>query len=164
MEDEKRSRSTHKEPHAEMLAVMEADKPPEDPEVSEQVTYLPGAEDPPQVKFAGHVFNANLPKTVQMKTSWFDMVRGNRFFKVGHFDPKTDAVPAQEITDPKTADEYKAYAVEWFKKVDSLHEFDERWTAEEAMRQRCEVGAEDLDYLGSLARPRRGELKKKLRP
>jgi len=32
------------------------------------------------------------------------------------------------------------------------------------MRQRCEVGAEELDYLGSLARPRRGELKKKLRP
>jgi hypothetical protein len=48
--------------------------------------------------------------------------------------------------------------------VDSLHEFDERWTAEEELRQRCEVGAEDLDYLGSLSRPKRGELKKKLRP
>jgi hypothetical protein len=135
-----------------------------DPIESEQVTYLPGPEDPPQVAFGGHVFNANLPKRVDMPRSWLEMVRGNKFFKVGAFDPTRDAVKAQEQTEPRTADEYKAHAVAWFKKVQSLQEFDALWRDEEELRQRCGVGAEDLDYLGSLSRPRRGELKKKLRP
>jgi hypothetical protein len=165
-EDEKRSRATLKaEPQAEFQAApAEPTKPPEDPVVSEQVTYLPGVEDPAQTKFAGHVFHANLPKTVQMPQSWFERLRHNKFFKVGHFDPQTDRVPATPSIEPRTADEYKVHAVAWFKKVDSLHEFDELWTEEEALRERCEIGAEDLDYLGSLSRPRRAELKKKLRP
>jgi hypothetical protein len=141
-------------------------KPPEDkdPMMTDQVTYLPGPEDPPQVKFGGHTFNANLSKKVDMPTSYFERLQTNKFFKVGHFDAVKDSVPAQEQSEPKTADEYKVYAVEWFKKTQSLKAFDERWTEEEGLRQDCEVGAEELDYLSSLARPKRAELKKKLRP
>ena len=54
------------------------------------------------------------------------------------------------------------HARKWVRDVQSLHDFDERWTAEEPLRQACEVGATELDYLASLSRPRRAELKKKL--
>lgn len=143
-----------------------AENPPpaatDDPIASEQVTYLPDPEDPPQVKYGGHTFSANLPKTVALPQSMIERLRHNRFFKLGAFDPKTDAVKAAPITLPKTADEYQVHAIKWFRDVQSLHDFDERWTAEEPLRQACEVGAEELDYLASLSRPRRAELKKKL--
>ena len=166
-DDTKRSRADTKEPQATPPAPP-ADKPPEqppeDPIESQQVTYLPDPEDQPQTKFAGHTFSANTPKVVELPKSVVERLRGNRFFKVGAFDPKTDTVKAQPILVPKTAEEYQVHAVKWFKDVQSLHEFDERWTQEEALRQACEVGAEELDYLGHLARARRGELKKKLQP
>jgi hypothetical protein len=173
-EDDKKSRATLKsEPQAELPALPAAadqpeqpadNKPADDPIESEQVTYLPGPEDSPQTKFAGQTFAANIPKTVQLPKSVFERLRGNPFFKVGAFDAHKDAVKAAPITTPTTPEQYKAHAVAWFKTADSLHEFDERWTEEEALRQQCDVGAEDLDYLSSLARPRRGELKKKLKP
>ena len=161
-DDTKRSRVETKEPQA--TAPVPPEPAPEDPIESQQVTYLPDPEDPPQVKFAGHTFSANTPKTIELAKSVVERLRNNRFFKVGAFDPKTDTVKAQPITVPKTADEYQVHAVKWFKDVQSLHEFDERWTFEETLRQACEVGAEELDYLAHLARARRGELKKKLQP
>ena len=137
----------------------------DDPLVSEQVTYLPGEEDPARVQFAGHHFHANLPLKVTMPKSWFEKLRGNKFFKVGPFDPAKDSAKMrEEPRTPRTSDEYKAYAVAWFKSADNLHDFDERWVEEETLRQECGVGADDLDYLSSLSRPKRAGLKKKLRP
>ena len=138
---------------------------PPDPVISETVTYLPAVEDPVQTRFAGHTFHANLPKTIDMKTSFFERLRGNRFFKVGPFDAAKEAVKlSEQPKQPRTSDEYKVHAVRWFKSVQNLHEFDDRWVAEETLRQDCDVGADDLDYLMSLARPKRGDLEKKLRP
>ena len=121
-DDTKRSRVETKEPQA--TAPVPPEPAPEDPIESQQVTYLPDPEDPPQVKFAGHTFSANTPKTIELAKSVVERLRNNRFFKVGAFDPKTDTVKAQPITVPKTADEYQVHAVKWFKDVQSLHEFD----------------------------------------
>ena len=137
----------------------------EDPMMSEQVTYRPGPEDPVRVQFGGHHLHANIPKQVRGRKSWFATVRNNPFFKVGDFDPKKDAVVTrEELPLPKTSDQYKAFAVAWFRSAESLHDFDARWQLEEVLRQECGVGADDLDYLGSLMRPRRAELQKRLRP
>ncbi len=141
------------------------DPPPDDPLVSEQVTYLPGPEDGSETQFAGHHFYANLPLTIKAKKSFLDKLRGNGFFKVGEFNPDKDKVKLREENPkPKTSDQYKAYAVAWFKASTNLLDFDARWTAEENLRRDCGVGADDLDYLATLARPKRADLEKRLRP
>jgi hypothetical protein len=54
---------------------------------SEQVTYLPGLEDPPMVEWAGRTFHAFVPKTVT-NADLIERARGNRFFRVGAIDPR----------------------------------------------------------------------------
>jgi hypothetical protein len=130
--------------------------------ISEQVTYRPDEHDPVQVVLAGHTFHANLPLTLSMKASWFERLRNNRFFKVGPFDPKTDAVKVKPaVPSPKTPEQYRAHAVEWFKTVPSVEALDTRWAQEEILRLACGVGADDLDYLATLFRPKRAELRKR---
>lgn len=128
---------------------------------SELVTYRPGPEDPTQVRWDGHVFHANIPKTVT-KTALIEKARKNRFFHVGPFNPATDSVPLSEdqSATPKTAEQYRAFAVEWLKKIDSVEELDTRWAAEEPLRMSCEVGTDDIEYLMDLMLPKRAELKK----
>jgi hypothetical protein len=79
--------------------------------VSETVTYLPGREDPPQVKWQGRIFRANTPKTVT-DARLIEMARANRFFKVGPFDPSKDAVPTvEQLSAPNLPDQYRAHAL-----------------------------------------------------
>lgn len=125
----------------------------------EQVTYRPGPEDPAQVKWNRHVFHANIPKMVHDQ-ALIEKARANKFFHVGPFNPATDAVPVVETTLPKTAPQYRAWAVAWLKEMRSERELDERWAKEETLRIDCEVGADDLEYLGTLFEPKRYELRK----
>ncbi len=132
----------------------------EEAAVSEQVTYVPRHEgDPAKVTWRGLVFHGNVPKTIT-DASHIEAARANRFFKVGAFDPATDGAPVEATTQPKTPEQYRAHAVEWFKRATSVDELDTKWAQEETLRMACGVGADDIDYLIGLFTPKRAELRK----
>lgn len=127
--------------------------------VGEDVTYIPGPEDPSQVQWAGHHFHANIPKRVT-NVDLIARARGNKFFKVGTFKPG-DAVKVEETPDPKTPEQYRAHAVAWVKTMQSVDQLDRKWAAEETLRMTCGVGLDDIEYLMNLIEPIRSELRKR---
>lgn len=129
------------------------------PSTSQQVTYVPGPEDPPTTKWAGYTFNANVPKTVT-NADLIERAKGNRFFRVGAFDPSKDSVTVQPTTLPTTPEQYRSYAAEWLKTVKTVDDLDTRWVEEEKLREKCGVGTDDLDFLMALFQPKRHELRK----
>lgn len=137
---------------------------PETEKTGEQVTYRPGPDDPPSVKWAGHTFHANVPKQVT-NPDLIERAKGNKFFKVGAFDTAKDSVPTAEAPPtPKTPEQYRAHAVAWLKTMRSVDELDMKWASEETLRMACEVGTDDIDYLMSLFQPKRAELRKREMP
>lgn len=129
--------------------------------LGEQITYLPGEGDPLTVKWHGFVFHANVPKSVT-KPDLIEQARGNKFFKVGAFDTAKDstAAPDAAIVAPKTAGEYRAHFVDWFRKSTDINGLVETWAKEQPMREACEVGADDYSYIGTLFHPKMHELAK----
>ncbi len=128
---------------------------------SEQVTYLPGPEDPVSTKWRGITFMANVPKTVTNQ-DLIEQAKRNRHFKVGPFDPNRDAVKTREVPKaPKTAEQYRAHAIAWAKTMETVHDFDARWASEEMLRIDCGMGTEDLDLLNSVIGPIKGDLQKR---
>ncbi len=123
---------------------------------SEQVTYRPGPEGPLETTWLGHKFQAHVPKTVTNQ-KLIDMARGNKFFKVGSFDASAD-VYKEEVLPPKTAEQYRAWAVGWLKDVRNVDELCERWANEARMRAALEVGYDDYHYISSLVQPKLDEL------
>jgi len=126
---------------------------------SEQITYLPAEGDPNSVKWLGHTFHANVPKTVTNATL-IEKAKGNKFFKVGDFDPAKDAVKVEETPEPKTPEQYRAHAVAWIKRAKSVDELDLKWQSEETLRMSSGAGSDDVEYLMSLLGPKRAELRK----
>lgn len=53
------------------------------------VTYVPDADDPLSVKWRGHTFRANTPKMLT-DARLIEAAKGNRFFRVGRFNPGKD--------------------------------------------------------------------------
>lgn len=141
-------------------------KPPEsaakaaDP-AGEQITYLPGEGDPLFVKWHGLVFHANVPKSVT-KADLIEQAKANKFFKVGSFDTTKDSTAAvvSTVADPKTAAQYRAHFVDWFKKITSINDMVATWAKEQPMREACEVGADDYSYIGTLFYPKMHDLAK----
>jgi hypothetical protein len=138
---------------------------------SEQVTYLPQPGDPASVEWGGKKFHANTPQTLKAHAEGnpperaahdlIEKARKNKYFKVGNFNAKKDSVEVDEQPSlPRTPEQYRAWAVQWFQKVGSVEELDRRWQGEEKLRQDCGVGTDDLDYLRDLYEPRRYELRK----
>lgn len=126
----------------------------------DHVTYRPGPEDPPIVKWSGHTFHANVPKFVE-HPELLEKARQNKFFKVGAFGPG-DAVETREETGlPKTPEQYRAHAVAWLKTTQSVEELDQTWRKEETLRHDCGVGSDDIDLLNGLIDPLRAELRKR---
>ena len=129
--------------------------------MTEQITYLPGEEDPPKVLWNGITFYANMPRAVS-DPRMIEQARANPFFHVGAFDPDKHSVKLRAQTkEPKTPEQYRAHAVAWLNKVESVADLDARWAREEVLRIQCGVGADDLDFLSHLFRPKRGELEKR---
>jgi hypothetical protein len=129
---------------------------------SEQVTYIPGEGDPVSTKWHGIVFHANVPKTIN-KPILIEQARGNRFFKVGEFDPARDKVATIEVSDPKTPGEYRAHFVAWFNKLsvndtNGINQMVAMWAKEQPMREMCEVGTDDYSYIGTLFNPKMHQL------
>ena len=122
----------------------------------EKVTYTPAPGDPPETEWMGHKFRANIPHPVT-NARLVEMAKGNRFFHVGEFDPARDAYK-DVVVKPETAEAYRAWAVTWFKQMNSIEEFAERWANEAKMRARLEVGFDDYHYISSIAQPKIDEL------
>jgi len=134
------------------------DMTPDDPLLSELITYVPGDSGPAKVRFAGFTFQAHVPQRVEAKASWIDMVRGNKSFVVGEFDPaKLDKIVAPA---PKTDKQYRAHCIAWLNRAQSVRDIIRLWVRDTQLRHECEVGSDDFDWLGSLIEPRLAELAK----
>lgn len=138
--------------------------PPAEP-VTETVTYLAGQGDPSSVKWGGHVFQANVPKEItghtegtereKLNHSVIESARTNKHFRVGNARPKRDVMAM-----PKTAEEYRAYAIDWLKdpSIDHAETLIARFAKDRELRAMCEVGSDDYSYLSTLFMPRLYEL------
>jgi hypothetical protein len=135
--------------------------------VTEMITYLPGPLDPVQVTWGGHVFHANVPKEIRGHAAGSDRekfnlgliesARANKTFAVGNAKPKRDA-----IKDPTTAEEYRAYFVEWLKdpRIEHAEPLIERFANDRELQLACGVGTDDFEYMGTLFMPRLYQLAK----
>lgn len=151
-------------------------RPPKQPRegdrmVSEQITYVPGEDDPPSVKWAGHVFHANVPKPVEYvehgdpdakphpNKLLIERAKGNPFFRVGSFDQtQARTVIAGFVGEPKTPEQYRAHLVTWLKKTVDIQDLVQRWVSESRLREMCEVGSDDYAWLGTMFLPKMYDL------
>lgn len=124
--------------------------------VEEIVTYTPGPGDPLEVVWAGHKFKAHVPHPVR-NGALIEKARSNRFFHVGEFDASKHAY-TEKLSEPKTAEGYRAWAVAWLKDVNSVDDLCERWANEARMRNKLEVGFDDFHYMSHLFQPRLDDL------
>lgn len=129
------------------------------------VTYKPQPGDPVDTIWNGHKFTANVPRPVTVVNdangvanphSMIELAKNNKWFEVEGHDKKALPTPGE----PKTPEEYKAYAVAWFKMARNAADFEARWDDEEEMRDRAGVGTDDVDWLRSIGNPLLAELKK----
>ena len=97
----------------EARAARAAQQPPDaaqqGPDEGEDLTYIPGSEDPPTCKWRGREFRANVPMRIKDK-SLIEAARTNRFFRVGGVGPEPG-----DNDPPKTAVQYRAHVVAWMK-------------------------------------------------
>lgn len=122
------------------------------------VTYVPGRDDPVSVVWNRKVFEANKPVVIS-DSVMITKAKRNPWFKVDGapqaqkgFDPVNDT--------PRNPTEYRAYAVSWFKVVKSSAELAQRWKKEADLREVCECGTDDEEYLARFYDPRFAALKK----
>lgn len=135
--------------------------------VTETITYVPGPMDPAVTKWAGHTFQANVPKEItghpegserdKLNHQLIESARANKHFTVGSRRPKPQA---REL--PKTAEQYRAYAVDWIKDPSIQHteQLIARFAQDRDLQAACEVGADDYAWLATLFMPKLHELSK----
>ncbi len=117
-------------------------------DASELITYLPPAGDADVVKWRGVEFHANVPVRLTNKDH-IEAARGNRFFRVG------DEVKGDNPNlAPSDAMEYRAHAVDWIARVSTVDQLVRNWSADRDLRIKCEVGYDDIMYLGTLVEPK----------
>lgn len=133
-------------------------KPAAAPSAGVEITYTPGREDPVSVTWNKIVFEANKPRTVS-DPRIIERAKRNPWFKVeGEKQADKGYDPASDM--PVNSNQYRAFAITWFKTVKSSAEMTARWSKEEELRTACEVGTDDLDYIARHFDPRLEELKK----
>lgn len=122
------------------------------------VTYVPRHGDNVTTSFRGVEFVANKPVSIS-DPEHLEQLKLNPWFNVEGHNPA--AIPvADDLVVPTDSEGYRRYAIAWFKKVEKSAEMKERWESEEALRIKCGVGTDDLEYLNKLYGPRFAELKK----
>jgi hypothetical protein len=114
----------------------------------EDVTYCPGRDDPHVTKWRGVEFKANVPMRVT-NAEMIDAARLNRFFRVGNeTNINTPHAP------PTTAMAYRGWVLDWVKEVETIDQLVTHWAADRALRSSCEVGQDDISFLGTLIEPK----------
>jgi hypothetical protein len=127
-------------------------------EAGEDVVYLPGPGDPATIKWRGLEFRANVPRRIA-DAHHIEAARTNRFFRVGKGDPKDQGRNPNE--GPKNPMEYRAHVVAWIKTCNSVEDVIRHWSDDRVLRQTCEVGDDDIKWLGTMAEPVLADLRKK---
>lgn len=153
-----------------------------------KVTYVPpddGQQHPSSLTWNGITFHANVPldldpvkhaynvleverwidpatqrpmsKTVERWKPMSEIAKANSYFVVEGETPARAKRGRPPL--PKTPEEYRAHAVAWIRAIDDHDELNERWNTEEAMRERCGVGDDDIDYLRPMFDARLFDLK-----
>ena len=135
--------------------------------VTETLTYYPGPQDPPSVKWGGHVFHAHVAKELtgnpngtereRQNHHMIERAKENPHFGIGNSRPRR-----AKAADPKTAREYLAYFTEWLRSetFETAEELIVRFTKDRGLQQSCEVGTDDFTFIGGLFNPRLHELAK----
>ena len=113
----------------------------------ELVTYLAGDGDPATLKWRGVEFKANVPQRITDKAH-IAAARTNRFFRVGN---ETKEAPNAA---PEDSMDYRAHVVEWMRGVTTVEGLVKNWAADRALRVKCEVGEDDVKFLGTLIEPK----------
>lgn len=125
-------------------------KPETAPDEGEDLTYLPQAGDPASVKWRGVEFKANVPRRIT-DLDHIEAARTNRFFRVGKGDPKYEGRNPNDP--PATPMQYRAHVVAWIKTCETVEDVVKHWSDDRVLRQTCEVGSDDIQWLGSLVEP-----------
>lgn len=118
-------------------------------EEGEIVTYHPGEGDSPSCRWRGVTFKANIPVRIK-SAEHVEAARGNKFFHVGSGEMADDGPRKQ----PKTAMEYRAHVVDWLKNIRTIDDLAAAWSADRMLREKCEVGEDDVSFLGTLVEPK----------
>lgn len=123
-----------------------------------KVTYAPiDAADPVRTKMAGLSFEANVPREVNESThpEAARNARVNPWFKIeGEPDTAPQKNRGGRPANPKTAEDYRAWAIGWINRAEDARSLRERWEAEQKMREACGVGEDDLDFIELIMQPR----------
>lgn len=100
-----------------------------------------------------------LTEHVETWVSMIDQAKGNLSFQVEGEAPVAARKPGRPRT-PRTSEDYRSYCLAWVAATEDFQDLEERWKEEEALRERCEVGHDDLSYLSPFLEAKRHELKK----
>jgi hypothetical protein len=134
--------------------------------ISTTLTYLPDDGDPVINKWCGITFRANVPvelianpqgtKREQLNAWMIENAKGSRFYSIGDAPHPRVRKPNSE---PETAEEYRAYMVEWLKQpFDHASDLIARFVRDRDLQTACEVGFDDYQYLATLFMPKLHEL------
>lgn len=144
---------------AKSNVVVQSQPPPQpQQEPGEDLVYLPGPGDPAKTTWRGVEFRANVPKRIT-DAEHIKAARTNKFFRVGKGDPKDEGRNPNDGL--KTATEYRAHVVAWLKTCESVEDVVKHWSDDRVLRQTCEVGADDVKWLGTMAEPVLHDLRRK---
>jgi hypothetical protein len=137
----------------------------------DEITYFPGEGDPVRTTWNGLTFAAHvptkvskkhtvlvpMPQTTQMpdgtmqtrhiekRIAMAELARNNPHFMV---NGERAAMPDKhKVRVPESPDEYRGYAMRWIAGSTDASSMDVRWTAEQALRDRCGVNDSDIAYL-----------------
>lgn len=154
-----------------------------------KVTYVPrDPSDPHQNVWNGIKFPANVPveldpknrahgymvpdrKTIvhpvtgqdmfEYKDVWKSMIeiaKTNPSFEVEGEAPVAIRKPGRPRV-PRTSEDYRSHAQAWIAASEDHEDLEQRWTEEDELRQRCDVGEDDLQYLKPFFEAKHHELK-----
>lgn len=117
----------------------------------EDVTYIPGPQDPASIRWRGILFQANVPIRIA-DDGHIDAARGNKFFRVGTGDKATQA--EEPKPEPTTPEAYRAWVIGWLDQVKTVDELLTKWSNDRYIRQNAQAGTLDIRQLGTIIDPR----------
>ena len=136
-----------------------------------EITYIPGPQDLPRVKWHNIEFKAHVPvkvrntdgylvplrqealtadgdvraKSPERKVTYVELARGNPSFSVNGEAPFSRTEGKSRT--PDSPDAYRGYAINWIARSNDAATMDARWQAEADLRERCGCDDNDLMYL-----------------